>query len=297
MKITNFAIIEIGREKGASALHVSGLSDKILKQLLIDALPQGNPESEFFKIVKIENDLFISSLLLADNEDYGLAMILKLDSTLQEVNPIGFIEGMNKLLKSFLTNSEDIPETLDLSYQKIALSDSTYENFDTIIFSILTQQKTLVVGEKEEITSFLANLFEFIPNSLKQYLTLIANSTNLSNNVAIHALVVTDDVLKIIDNKKGEYTILFLPTKTAYGSFSSPFCKKIAQLFEEQKKESIKEELIHFFKISIESEEIVPMADFAAEHHITLADASLLQRMRAGYFDLEVEKGFFEQTE
>ncbi len=202
MNVTNFTIIEIGREKGASALHVSGLSDKIMKHLLIEALPQGNPENEFFKIVKIEDDLFISSLLLAENEDYGLAMIIKLDSALQEVNPIGFIDGMNKLLKSFLADSENIPEELDISYQKIALTENTYENFDTIIFSILTQQKTLVVGEKEELASFLANLFEFIPNNLKQYITLIANSTNLSNNVAIHALVVTDDVLKIIDNKK-----------------------------------------------------------------------------------------------
>ena len=140
MNVTNFAIIEIGREKGASALHVSGLSDKIMKRLLIEALPQGNPENEFFKIVKIEDNLFISSLILADNEDSGLAMIIKLDSALQEVNPIGFIDGMNKLLKSFLANSENIPDELDISYRKIALSESTYENFDTIIFSILSQQ-------------------------------------------------------------------------------------------------------------------------------------------------------------
>ena len=36
MKINNFALIEIGREKGASALYSSGLTDKVLRELLIE---------------------------------------------------------------------------------------------------------------------------------------------------------------------------------------------------------------------------------------------------------------------
>ena len=126
---------------------------------------------------------------------------------------------------------------------------------------------------------------------------MIANTTNLTNKVALHALIVTENLLKIIDSKKGEYTILFLPTNTAYGTFTSPFCKRIATLFEEQKEESIKAEITSFYKMATESDEIIPTADFAAKYNLALADASLLQWMRSNHYDLEVQKSLLEQLE
>ncbi|MHA1211368.1 MAG: hypothetical protein ACTSSH_02800 [Candidatus Heimdallarchaeota archaeon] len=298
MKVTKFAFVEIERQKGASPLHVSKLSDALMKKLLIEALPQGSPENEFFKIAKIDNEIFISSLLLADNEDYGLALIVQFDDSLQQYNSIGLIDGMNTILaKQLKDTKQTIPEELTVDYKDIELTDDVYEGFDNFIFSVFTQQKTLVVGEKDELKSFLTNIFEFIPDELKHDITLIANSTNLTNNVGIHALVITDEVLKLIDAKKGEYTTLFLPMKTSYGLYTSPFCKKIAKLFAEHKKESIKEELLHFYKLALESDEMKPIADFAADHDLALADASLIQWIRANHYEIKLEKSFYEQLE
>lgn len=298
MKITNFVFVEIGREKGASALYYSGLTDAIVKKLLIEALPLGNPENKVFKIVTVDDELFLSSLLLAGNEDHGFALIVKLDAETLKLNPIGFLDGMNKVLSTILTNDTNTyPKELNLDYIDPEYTNIVYENFDNFIFSVLTQQKTLIVGEQEELSSFLANFYEYIPNELKRHITLIANSSNLTNKVYLHALPVTDEVLKIIDGKQGEYTVLFIPMKTAYGTFTSPFCKKIAALVAEQKKESIKEELMQFFKLAIESSDIIPPADFAAKHSMTLADASLLLWMRSNHFEIEVQKSLLEQLQ
>ena len=298
MKITNFVIVEIGREKGASALYHSGLSDDIVKKLLIEALPLGNPENKVFKIVTVENELFMSSLLLADNEDHGFALIVKLDAETLKLNPIGFLNGMNKVLSTILKDDiNTYPKELNLDYTDPEFTTNVYENFDNFIFSVLTEQKTLIVGEQEELRNFLANFYEYIPNELKRHITLIANSSNLTNKVNLHALPVSDEVLKIIDGKKGEYTVLFLPMKTAYGTFTSPFCKKIAALVSEQKKESIKEELMQFFKLAIESSDIIPPADFAAQQNMTLADASLLLWMRSNHYDIEVQMSLLEQLQ
>ena len=109
MKITNFTLVEIGREKGASAIQTSGLSDEVMKKLLIDALPLGNPENKVFKIISIEQNLFLSSLLLDDKKDYGLALIIKLDQELQKFNPIGLLDGMNSFLMAVCPNLENGP--------------------------------------------------------------------------------------------------------------------------------------------------------------------------------------------
>ena len=298
MKIDNFVFVEIGREKGASAAYSSGLSDGCLKKLLIEALPLGNPENEVFKIVRVEKDLFLSSLILADDEDHGFALIIQLNSETQELNPIGFLDSMNNVLKSILKEDAiEYPKELDLVYNNPQFTTEVYENFDNFIFSVLTEQKTLVVGEQDELRNFLANLYEYIPGELKRHITLIANSSNLTNKVFLHAIPVSEEVLRIIDGKQGDYTVLFLPMKTAYGTFTSPFCKKIATLFAEQKKESIKEELLRFFELAIESSDIIPTADFAAKMDLTLADASLLQWMRSNYFGLEVQKSLLEQLQ
>lgn len=298
MKMTNFVIVEIGREKGASALYYSGLSDNIMKKLLIEALPLGNPENKVFKITTVDDELFMSSLLLADNEDHGYALIVKLDTETLKLNPIGFLNGMNKVLSTIVKDDiNTYPKELNLDYTDPEFTTIVYENFDNFIFSVLSQQKTLIVGEQEELSNFLANFYEYIPNELKRHITLIANSSNLTNKVNLHALPVTDEVLKIIDGKQGEYTVLFLPMKTAYGTFTSQFCKKIAALVAEQKKESIKEELMQFIKLAIESSDIIPTADFAAQQNMTLADASLLQWMRSNHYGLEVQKSLLEQLQ
>ena len=172
-----------------------------------------------------------------------------------------------------------------------------FDNFENFIFSVLSEQNTLVVGEKDDLKNFLIRFYEYIPKEMKKYLTLIGNSSTLNDNVGLQAIIITDEVLKIIDAKKGNYSTLFLPMKTAYGAFTSPFCKKMAQLFTEGKKESVKEELLSFFKLAIESDEIKSKADFASEKDVSLADASLLLWMRANHYELELEKGFFEQLD
>jgi hypothetical protein len=205
---------------------------------------------------------------------------------------------MNQILRSSLTNKiKTLDNALNLEYNKIDSEIDVFENFDNFIFSILTEQNSLVVGEKDELKKFLINFYEYMPNEMKRYLTLIANSSTLNDKVGLQALILTDEVLKVIDAKKGEYTTLFLPMKTAYGAYTSAFCKKIAKLYIENKKESVKEELLHFFKLAIQSNELPPVGDFAASNDLQLSDASLVLWMRANHYEIELEKSFFEQIQ
>lgn len=295
MKIKNFAFLEIGRKEGASAKLSVGLAEDDVKKLLIEALPLGNPENDVFKIIAIEQKLYLSFLSLSDLEDYGLALVIYLDNDLISLNPFGFLDGIKKILSDHIVDQGSIlPKSLDVDYSEPEVFIDKYENFDSFIFSLLTQQKTLVIGEKNELWKFLAGLYEFIPSELKRHLTLVANSSSFTNSVCLHALPISEEVLKILDEKKGSHTILFLPTKVAYGKFSSPFCKKIASLFIDNKEELLEQELVKFFLKAVEADDLPPTADFAAENHLSLADASLLIWMRANYFDLEIPKGILE---
>jgi hypothetical protein len=297
MKITKFAFLEIGRREGASAKFVAGISENIIQRLLIEALPLGNPENEVFKVITINDEIYLSFLSLSENEDYGLALVICFDDDLKELNPFGFLKGIKKILPDHVKNQGNtLPKILEVDYEDPPMFIDDYQNFDTFIFSLLTQQKTFVIGDKEELWNFLAGLFHFIPTALKRYLTLSANSSNFTNQVYLHALPLSNEVLKILDEKKGKYTVLFLPTKVAYGKFTSPFCKKIASLFEEKKEEILEQELIRFYAKSVESKELPILADYAVENDLSLADASLLIWMRANHFDFEVPKGILEFT-
>ena len=297
MKINNFTILEIGRKKGASAKLTSGLSDITVQKLLFDALPLGNPETEVFKIITIEKESYLSFLQLSEKEDYGLALVISLGNGLTKLNPFGFIDEMKKfLLQHVDDHGENLPKTLDLDYKNPDVKLGEYENFEAFIFSLLTQQSTLVIGEKDELKLFLAGLYEFVPTELKRYLTLIGNSSNFTNGVNLHALPVSKEVLKVIDEKRGSHTILFLPTNMAYGTFTSPICEKIVSLQKNNEEDEIEKVLLNLFEKATESNDLPSIADYAAENKVSLADASLILWMRANHFDLEVPKGILEFT-
>ena len=295
MKIDKFAFLEIGRKEGASAKQVSGITENVIQKLLIEALPLGNPENDVFKIIALDGVMYLSFLSLSDKEDYGLALVICLDNNLLGLNPFGFLDDIAKVLPYHLNDQgSNLPKHLELEYTNPPMFIDNYENFDSFIFSLLTQQKTLVIGDKEELWKFLAGLFHFIPTKLKRYITLSANSSNFNNHVYLHALPLSNEVLKSLDEKKGKYTVLFLPAKIAYGKFTSPFCKKIASLFEEKQEEILEQELINFFVKAVESSDLPVLADYAVENNLSLADSSLLIWMRANHYNLEVPKVILE---
>ncbi|NHJ84223.1 MAG: hypothetical protein FK734_02100, partial [Asgard group archaeon] len=190
MKLSKYAFIEIERQKGASPLYVSNISEELMKKLLIDALPLGNPENEFSKTVRISDEIFLSSLLLADNLDYGLALIIQLDGELQKLNPICLIESMNSLIAKKIKNKDQvIPLELELEIKSHKNTIDTFENFDTFIFSVFSEQKTLIVGNKDELKTFLGSLFEYIPEDLRSLITFTTNTSNITNSANLQGIL------------------------------------------------------------------------------------------------------------
>jgi hypothetical protein len=98
-----------------------------------------------------------------------------------------------------------------------------------------------------------------------------------------------------LDSRKEDYTVLLLPLKQSFGKYTAPICKKIAQLYRQEKCESIKDEIGYLFKLAAESKELETIADFAAKHDMGIADASLIMWIRANYYDLEMQHSFLEQ--
>ena len=296
MKVNKFVSIEIGREKGASVIFNKGIDDAVIEKLLIEALPFGNPVDEFYKFVKIGKSIYLSVLHILPDKDYGIALVVELNKELAKKNPIGFVDGLyNTLVKSIKDNGKSLPDELDVEYKEYKPTFEEYKDFDSVIFALLTSQKTVIIGDKAELKSFMGGIFECIPPELRGFMSFAANMENIHNEEIISLVPISERILKALDSRKEEYTVLLLPLKTAYGIYSSQSCKRIAKLYKEKKIESIKEEISHIFTLAIQSNKMETIADYAAQHDLSIADASLIMWIRAEHFNLQMEKSILEE--
>jgi hypothetical protein len=294
MNIPKFAYIEIERTKGASVVQNNGIGSEYLDKLLLEALPTGSPTDKFYKVLRINNYVYLSILHILDEKDYGLCLVIELTDDLAMKNPIGFVDSSYDHLIKVINQKNDLTASLNLTYKNITPEFNDYKDFDTIIFALLTLQKIVIVGESQNMQTLMSTIFECIPPSLRGHISFAANMTNISNDEKVSLVPISERVLKALDSRKEDYNVLLLPLNTAYGTYSSPICKKIAQLYKEEKCENIKEEIGHLFKLANESKELEVIADFAATHDLSIADASLIMWIRANQFDLEMEKTILE---
>ena len=300
MEITNYALVEISRANGPSILKVDGIDNDRLNYLLIHALPVGTLESRVSKTIDYKGFTYTSYVIASKSEDAGIALILQSEytsSTLDKV-PVGYLERIFDVIAPFLNNTTNIPEKLDVDFSGVKYVKPTYdyyENLDSLFYSVLTEQKTLVLGESEELITFMLEIYLIFPAEVKKLLTSITNSTNLSDDVVLHVVRINDETLKIADHYQGKHTILFLPNKQVYGKYTSPFCKTLAQLYSEKKIDELRTEISQFYAKAIASNEMPPVADFAAKNNLTKADASLMLWMRANQYNIEIEKNLLEE--
>ena len=162
------------------------------------------------------------------------------------------------------------------------------ENFDSLIFSLLTRQKIIVVGVDKMSDKFYEFIHQITPEEVNNFLTYQSSAKSLNDNSIILGVEMDEDSMKLLDKSQGKYTVVFLPNNEIYGQFTSPFCKKIASLLKEEKLDDLKEELSFFYKKAIESNEITTPADYMAAHDMNKADSSLLLWIRALHYNKEM---------
>jgi hypothetical protein len=102
----------------------------------------------------------------------------------------------------------------------------------------------------------------------------------------------TDESIQILDENKGNFAIMFLPNNTCYGLYDSPFSDKIAELFFEGKIDEIRSKLNQYYQLVVETDEIIPPADYAQANDLPLADALLIQWMRANHFEKKLDPSY-----
>ncbi len=298
MKIDEYMFIEIGREEGAAPKLNHGFPEHIERLILIDGLPFGTPNDGVYKIVKLDGELYLTLLHMKPNEDYGLALSIKMNDKIIEKNPLGFIKSMSKVVTKVLAeNGENLPNNLELEYVKPATKYESYKNLSEFIFSLLIEDNSIIIGELDEINLFIASVLECVPVTQKKDLTIIVNNSTIDKNVIMTGIPISDKSLKLLDRISGKYTIVFLPTKTAYGKYSSPFTKKVAKLFEDGDVDRIKEEISYFFADAVSSNELFVAADYAVQRKVAVSDATLMLWLRANYYHLELEKDIFSELE
>jgi hypothetical protein len=171
------------------------------------------------------------------------------------------------------------------------------ENLESMIFSLLTKQKTIVVGPKAMSEGFISKLKEVFPAEMINQLSFGKNNNTLSEEFDVSTLEMNEDSMKILDKTQGKYAVIFLPSNQIFGQNTSPFCKKIAALLKENKIESLNEEIKVFLQNAIDSEEILPFADYAAIKGMNKADASLMMWIRANYYKKEIDESLFKNEE
>ncbi len=179
----------------------------------------------------------------------------------------------------------------------IEIDFAKLDNLESMIFSLLTKQKTIVVGPTLMSEGFITKLKEVFPAEMKDQLSFGKNDNALSEEFDVSTLEMNEDSMKILDKAQGKYTVIFLPSNQIFGKYTSPFCKKIAALLKENKIESLTEEIKLFLQNAIDSEEILPFADYAAINDLHKADASLTMWIRANYYKKEIDKSLFYNEE
>ena len=171
------------------------------------------------------------------------------------------------------------------------------EHFDSLVFALLTRQKTIVVGLGQQADDFSNNIQQLLPDNLRNSIRYLSGEKSLDTDSTLIGVEMNEETMKLLDKTGGKHTVVFLPNSEVYGQFTSPFCKKIAQLLQEDKLSKLKEELSIFYDKAIESDEITTPADYMAIHGLNKADASLLLWMRALHYGIEVDKTLFSNME
>jgi hypothetical protein len=298
MKIQNYTLIETGRAEGASIKINKGIEEATVKELLIAGLPQGRQTDKYFKLFKINSDYYLSVLHIQSEVDRGLALVIELNDEILQRNPISVVNGIyNYLVEIEKQTDFNAIDTITIKTKAINPLFKSYKDFDALIFAFLTEQRTVIIGNSEELEQFMGTIFECIPPQMRRYIYFAANMTSINNDEIISLVPASERILKALDARKEDYTVLILPLSTTYGIYSSPATKRIAKFYVEEKKESIKEEILHLFQLATESKELENIADFAAKHDIEIADASLILWMRANHFDLQMEKNILEELD
>lgn len=286
VKIKSFAIIEIERSKGASIVKLNGITESIAKKLLIEALPQGEPQDFFVKALSIENQLYLSVLALHKEEDYGLAMVIHIDDELENTNPFGFVEDMYEKLQEYISTKQSYPDELDIEYHSTYQQYPQIEDLDYFLFALFTKQNVIVIGNKSELIAFIKFIYQVLPPISRSFSSVIINSNDIEHNVHVQGILPSKDIIELITQDPTQNTVVFLSQRKVYGRFSSPFCKKIAKLLFQGKFSEIQTEITKIFKLATESDEILPVADFAHYYRLNPADASLVLWIRANYYHL-----------
>ena len=153
---------------------------------------------------------------------------------------------------------------------------SQFENLDTLIFSLLTRQQTIIVGSKNDCVEFFEEIKQILPKVLLQHLNL---GEKIGESVVV-CLNETEENMVFLDKHQHEFTIIFLETKEVYGSFTAKLCKKVEKLIKEDKLQLAKKEIELFYRTATENDELMNPADYASKYGVNKGDASLLMWIR-----------------
>ena len=81
------------------------------------------------------------------------------------------------------------------------------ENFDSLIFSLLTRQKIIIVGLGKIPDEFYKFIQQISPEELKNFLTYQPNATSLNSNNVILGVEMSEETMKLLDKAQGKYTL------------------------------------------------------------------------------------------
>jgi len=292
LKFNQYIIYKVNRARRSNAVTIKNIGgEELVKKLAIEALPFGEPETEVIKVVAINDTLYIATLIM--DGDNGFALVLRLPEEYYQHNTLSIGETALKKLKE-LKNTKEYPKEIKLNIIKGKLAFTKIEHMAQLVFSLITKQPTIFLGDKRDIRAILYTFIECVPSELRMYLTFALPSASFNENVTIVALPPTDRNLKLLAENKGKFTVLFLPTKTAFGRYTSPLCEHISELFARGEAQEIQSLLKKYYDLAVSSDTLETPADFAEKNNLHIADSILVQWMRANYFNLELDLGFLE---
>lgn len=198
-------------------------------------VPMGNPPA-FFGGYFMEGGIIYMSVFRSVDAAVHLSASGSADLA---KNPTTILASIENELTNFLNSSKETNDMVDLNLSLDSVQPNIeilkeYKGLDSIIYSIFTRNKIVLLGSYQDAFAFVMGILEYIPDQFKRYMGFTFNVPFIPNRSIVFAAI--DDISgfdfqeELSNYELIESAIVDLKQKEAFGNYSSSATRKIAKI-------------------------------------------------------------------
>ena len=252
-------------------------------------VPFGNPPPFTFGYAYLRDSAYGTAFR---SQDTAVHLMMKSENPANVTNSMLMLDLIQPTLDKLIVETRDqsevlnselvVPEnTIDLNSLK------SLQGLESIIFSMFTKRKMLILGPLDEITNLMKLLIALVPPEFQKFYSFAVNLPHMKHTFNVVGLENRPqlDVQKEIDHYLNlEYDMVNLYEKRCYGEFSSHLTNKIYEtLFGNDDLERARSIANEAFQLAQTIEITKTIEDVANSENIEFDDAELIVYLRDNF--------------